>query len=919
MAGPGVLNSEIKFSLLGVLVHFLYLLSVFEIYFKSPILQGLREIANTHSKAAPAKRLVLIITDGLQAEKAFHTKYETRTSFFRHILKNNGSWGVSHTRVPTETRVGHVSIAAGTFEDVSAITNGWKSNPVEFDSIINRSSRTWYWGEQGVIDIFKHHAQNVNAKTYQEYDFAGKETYKLDQWVFDNVAGFLRDAKQSPALVEQLNKDGTLFFIHLIGIDTVGHAMKPDSPESLLNVEVVNEGIRNITDAFESFFNHDSATSYIITSDHGMTPWGTHGAGLPCETETPFVAWGAGIKGPNRQRNVNKDLQSSVWGLEDYERRDLQQIDLTPLMAHLLGTSIPVNSLGRLPLDVLSASEEEKANGLLLNVRQIQEQYKAHERNVMKTSFIFHNFSHVEDFHDGEMLLQIRRLLDEKRYDEAIRESVSFITQARKGISYYQTYNRFYLRFVINAGFIGWMFLVAIKILKQHTSVLSSGMASSRFLHSPTFSKLYSGTCLAVCVLLYLRTQAITLTIFSTFPLVIFKFAINELNVVKLRSTLRFSSFAHSIVQVLLTVFGVELIVVAFFKRGTLSIIAVFLCALPWFKNLSSTTSKLSPKEFIVNITWTVLMLAISSFPLFPVVAREENYFTVVAAGFLGTTISLIYSFFVKNSNTSIMSLLTGFLLVSVIVKMHTVVNINSGNGLPVLNQMYSWVTLIVLPALVFLVESTSIVRVYAMSISLFSIYLLMAISYEGLFLLNLVLLLISWIFVEIQFAGDQKNPGEEGGSTRLLTIQDIHRSFVFVFFIFLSFFGTGNIASINSFDIPTTYCFQTIFNKTIQGVIIAIKVFIPFCVVTIFFRSLQSLIRTPIRGLFLVVLLMTDLMALNFFFLVADSGSWLDVGQSVSHFVITLVFIVVLVPIYELSYYVSGSVKFGDEKSHVH
>lgn len=53
-----------------------------------------------------------------------------------------------------------------------------------------------------------------------------------------------------------------------------------------------------------------------------------------------------------------------------------------------------------------------------------------------------------------------------------------------------------------------------------------------------------------------------------------------------------------------------------------------------------------------------------------------------------------------------------------------------------------------------------------------------------------------------------------------------------------------------------------------------------------------------PTRALFYVFLAMSDFMALHFFFLIRTEGSWLDIGTSLSHYVITMattLFIIIL------------------------
>lgn len=118
--------NHIKFIVIVVFSHLILFYSIFDVYFTSPINHGM--LAHRSTNSPRAKRLVLFVADGLRSDKFLDSL--NQTVHLRSIINDRISLsGISQTRVPTESRPGHVAMISGFYEDVSAVTRGWKENP----------------------------------------------------------------------------------------------------------------------------------------------------------------------------------------------------------------------------------------------------------------------------------------------------------------------------------------------------------------------------------------------------------------------------------------------------------------------------------------------------------------------------------------------------------------------------------------------------------------------------------------------------------------------------------------------------------------------------------------------------------------------------------------------------------------------
>ncbi|XP_038381801.1 GPI ethanolamine phosphate transferase 1 isoform X1 [Canis lupus baileyi] len=944
------------FFILGLLVHFVFFGSIFDIYFTSPLVHGMTP--QLTPLPPPAKRLVLFVADGLRADTLYELDENgnTRAPFIRNIIMHEGSWGISHTRVPTESRPGHVALIAGFYEDVSAVAKGWKENPVGFDSLINESRYTWSWGSPDILTMFAKGASGDHVYAYSydadNEDFGAQDVTKLDTWVFDNMKEFFHAARNNQSLFSKLNEEKIVFFLHLLGIDTNGHAHRPTSREYKDNIKVVDEGMKEIVSMLEDFYGNDGKTAFIFTSDHGMTDWGFHGAGHPSETLTPFVTWGAGIKYPQRvSAQKFDDAFLKEWKLENWKRQDIHQADIAPLMASLIGVPFPLNSVGILPVDYLNNTDLFKAESMFTNAVQILEQFKVKmtQKKEAILPFFFTPFKLLSESKQLNILRKARSYIKQRKYDEAVSLCKELIQLALKGLSYYHTYDRFFLGINVVLGFVGWTSYASLLIIRSHSS-FTRGVSKEVKKPSHLLSCSFIAVGVLVAFFLLIQDCPWTYYIYCLLPVPIWYAVLREFQVIQ-DFVISLLTFPPSQLAGYLFIFtlGIEVLVLSFFYRYMLTAGLIAFACWPFITQLWIRAKSIS-------LSWIFFSLLLAVFPLMPVVGRKPDIFLVIGAGSLVLLLSLcVLTSLIKRKDRFINEelLLHLFQMLSIALSMYVVYSTHHSllkkQGLPFLNQIISWIILASSFVLPLLSPTSLFERLFSILLSWMSAYLLLSTGYEALFPLVLSCLMFVWIQMEqetLQQSGVSYRQKSQGylcchksihefdhkvtslqftcnldiTQFRHLYLEDIRRAFFLVFFLVTAFFGTGNIASVNSFDLASVYCFLTVFSPYMMGALMMWKILIPFVLVMCAFEAVQLTTQLSSKSLFLMVLIISDIMALHFFFLVKDYGSWLEIGTSISHYVIVMSMTIVLMLLNGLAHLLTTKKLelYGKSKSHL-
>ena len=430
---------------IGLIFHILFGYSILDTYYNFSLNYGMTPHSSNLSEfEIPSNRIVLFILDGSRADTFFDAISRGKTPYLRDIIENRGVYGISFTKVPTESLPCFTAIFSGHFQDGSLALRHLYNIPILTDTILNQSDYSWGIGH--MANHLKKMAKKLEIIKKKEI-FKPKINGSYNFEVCETMVDYLEKAKKNNKSenYKKLFKNKIIFMLHLDETDDLGHDYGPTSDIMINHHIQMNSYYEKVENAFYDFY-HDNKTTFIITSDHGMNP-GYHGDDTPECKRNPFVAWGAGIRKAiyREQKPIEEDTPSE-WGLDNVSRSDIMQIDIAPLSAGLLGINFPINSFGRVPYDILNVSEKIKSKILFGNMMEIIETYNIKISNRSKSVF-FIPYKPLNNYKNK--IDDIQKDINNKNYIDEINKTNILINTTLDGIDYVWRYDRPFLKSII--------------------------------------------------------------------------------------------------------------------------------------------------------------------------------------------------------------------------------------------------------------------------------------------------------------------------------------------------------------------------------------------------------------------------------------------------------------------------------------
>ncbi|KAK3333672.1 GPI ethanolamine phosphate transferase 3-like protein [Cercophora scortea] len=271
---------------------------------------------------------------------------------------------------PTSTLQRLKGLTTGTLPTFVDVGSSFAGASIEEDNLLmqlrDAGKRLVHLGDDTWESLFPGYFEANLSKAYDSFNVWDLHT--VDNGVAEHIF---------PLLGKKTGWD--VLIAHCLGVDHAGHRYGPDHPEMTKKLQQMDGFIRDVAATI------GEKTVLIVMGDHGMDGKGDHGGESDEEIEAALWMYSKNpVFGRTKPEFVTPPATAKT--------RPVNQIDLVPTLALLLGIPIPYNNLGR-PIeeafvgakgnawDKLAAAERVTAAG----IKRYQSSYFA-ARGIEETS-----------------------------------------------------------------------------------------------------------------------------------------------------------------------------------------------------------------------------------------------------------------------------------------------------------------------------------------------------------------------------------------------------------------------------------------------------------------------------------------------------------------------------------------------------
>ncbi|KAM0254333.1 hypothetical protein ACHAQJ_006919 [Trichoderma viride] len=238
---------------------------------------------------------------------------------------------------PTTTLQRLKGLTTGTLPTFIDAGSNFAGTAIEEDNLLTQlrdsGKKIAHLGDDTWWALFPDHFEPNISKAYDSFNVWDLHT--VDNGVMDNIFPLLESSKEG---------QWDLLIGHCLGVDHAGHRYGPDHSAMTAKLQQMNEFVTKVAASI------DDDTLLIVMGDHGMDGKGDHGGESDDEVEAALWMY-------SKRPLFGRTSPEFATPPANAKVRPVNQIDLVPTLALLLGIPVPFNNLGK-PIEEAFAGQK---------------------------------------------------------------------------------------------------------------------------------------------------------------------------------------------------------------------------------------------------------------------------------------------------------------------------------------------------------------------------------------------------------------------------------------------------------------------------------------------------------------------------------------------------------------------------------